>query len=81
MTSTAAAPYANNWEHLVAEIGCIELLVRDELERFRRGPQDQRDILRESLSQRPKLATCSRGCRLPPDKLKPPRNGKKQPER
>lgn len=47
MTARAVTPYANSWDHLVAEIGYVELLVREEADRFRRAVRpDQREILR-----------------------------------
>jgi AAA+ superfamily predicted ATPase len=37
MTRPAIQPYANSWEHLLAELGCLELLVRREAQRFKQA--------------------------------------------
>ncbi|HEU4390056.1 MAG TPA: AAA family ATPase, partial [Blastocatellia bacterium] len=41
-----AAAYSNSREHLLAEIGYVELLLRDEVDRFKGASPDQREILR-----------------------------------
>jgi SpoVK/Ycf46/Vps4 family AAA+-type ATPase len=42
-----APPYADSWEHLLDEIGCLDLMLRHEAQRFRRSrPDDQAEPFR-----------------------------------
>src|SRR5262245_28847307 len=43
---SSATPFATSLEHVIAEIGFIELLVREEVERFKRSAPDQTELLR-----------------------------------